>query len=124
MYPNIVQLQAVYGKDTDNNNIVDAWNATAPTSAAEWQQIRAIRLAIVARSQSPEMTDVTLDGSVSTSSCASTTPHPAAICWQPTPGGNGVKIDVNIGNTNPDWQRYRYRVVETTIPLRNVIWQQ
>ena len=23
---------------------------------------------------------------------------------------------------DPDWQHYRYRVLETIIPLRNVIW--
>lgn len=124
LIPNMVQLQAVYGKDTSGDGIVDVWNATAPTTAAEWQQIRALRIALVARSQTPEASTVTLDGANGTSSCNSTTPHPAAVCWRPDPNGNGVKIDVNIGNSTPDWQRYQYRVVETTIPLRNVIWQQ
>jgi type IV pilus assembly protein PilW len=25
---------------------------------------------------------------------------------------------------NADWQRYRYRVYETIIPLRNMIWSR
>jgi type IV pilus assembly protein PilW len=67
---------------------------------------------------------VTLDGAVAASTCDSQTPHPAAICWKPDPNANGVKIDVNINNANPNWQHYRYRVIETTIPLRNLVWQQ
>jgi type IV pilus assembly protein PilW len=124
VFPNVVQLQAVYGKDTSSppDNIVDVWNATGPSSPAEWQQIRAIRVAIVARSQNREPDIVTLDGDSAASKCDSTNPHPAAVCWRPDPAGNGVKIDVSSGNA--DWQHYRYRVVETTVPLRNVIWQQ
>lgn len=123
-YPNIVQLQAVYGLDTDADKVVDSWTATAPTTPVEWQQIRALRVALVARGREREAGIVTLDGDATASTCASDTPHPAAICWRPDPTGNGVKIDVNIGNANPDWQHYRYQVVETTIPLRNVVWQQ
>ncbi|HZW11984.1 MAG TPA: PilW family protein [Noviherbaspirillum sp.] len=126
LYPNIVQLQAVYGKDTTTppDNVVDQWNATAPTTAAGWQQVIALRVALVARGQSPEPGIVTLDGTAAASTCNSATPHPAAVCWRPDPNGNGVAINVNVSNTNPNWQRYRYRVVETTIPLRNIIWQQ
>lgn len=124
MYPNVVQLQAVYGKDTDipKDNRVNAWNATAPTTPAEWQQVIAVRVALVSRGQSAEPGVVTLDGANAASTCSSTTPHPAAVCWKPDPNGNGVKINVDTGN--PNWQRYRYRVVETTIPLRNAIWRQ
>ncbi|HEY8607817.1 MAG TPA: PilW family protein [Noviherbaspirillum sp.] len=121
MYPNIVQLQAVYGKDTSNDRIVDVWNATAPTTPAEWKQVIAVRVAIVARGQAPESQVVTLDGAQAASTCNSATPHPAAVCWRPNPNGNGVKIDVSAV---PNWQRYRYRVFDTTIPLRNAIWQQ
>jgi type IV pilus assembly protein PilW len=123
LYPHIVQLQAVYGKDTSGtpDGIVDVWNATAPTTTAEWQQIRAIRVALVARGQLQEGV-VTLDGANAGSTCASATPHPAAVCWKPDPNGNGVKIDVSANNA--DWQKYRYRVVETTVPIRNLIWQQ
>lgn len=124
MYPNVVQLQAVYGKDTDTpkDNRVNVWNAAAPTTPAEWQQVIAVRVALVSRGQSAEPGVVTLDGADTASTCSSVTPHPAAVCWKPDPNGNGVKINVATGN--PDWQRYRYRVVETTIPLRNAIWRQ
>jgi type IV pilus assembly protein PilW len=124
LYPDVVQLQAVYGKDTNADSIVDQWNATPPVDAVQWQQIRAVRVALVARGRDREPEVVTLDGAAAASTCDSATPHPAALCWRPNPAGNGVKIDVNINNANPDWQRFRYRVVETSIPLRNVIWKQ
>jgi type IV pilus assembly protein PilW len=126
LFPNIVQLQAVYGKDTSGtpDGVVDVWNADAPAAANDWQRISAIRLALVARSQTREPGIVTLngDGSVEEAKCDSENPHPASVCWRPDPAGNGVHI--NVSADNPDWQRYRYRVVETTIPLRNIIWQQ
>jgi len=130
LYPQIVQLQAVYGKDDGSNGgtaddgIIDGWDAINPTTNAGWTQIKALRVALVARSQNLEKETVTQDGAVAATTCASTTPWPSSVCWKPDPNGNGVKIDVNIGNANPDWQRYRYRVFETTIPLRNVIWRQ
>lgn len=120
LYPHIVQLQAVYGKDAiGSDGIVDTWNVTAPTTLAEWQQIHAVRMAIVARSQTLEANNVTLAGA----NCAPA-PHPAAICWRPDPNADAVAINVNYDNANPNWQRYRYHVMETTIPLRNVIWQR
>jgi type IV pilus assembly protein PilW len=117
-------MQAVYGKDTTvpADGVVDAWNATAPTTAAQWQQVRAVRMALVARSATTEPANVTLDGAQAASTCNSTSPHPAAVCWRPDPGGNGVKIDVSANTAN--WQRYRYRVFESTVALRNSIWQQ
>lgn len=123
LYPNIVQLQAVYGKDTSPipDRIVDVWEVTAPASQQEWKQVVALRVAIVARGDAPENEVVTLDGADAASACDSPTPHPAAVCWHPDPAANGVKIDVS---SVPNWQRYRYRVFDTTIPLRNAIWQQ
>ncbi|QJW83527.1 hypothetical protein HK414_03270 [Ramlibacter terrae] len=59
MFPSIVNMQAYYGKDTDNNGTVDARNRTAPTTNAEWLQVIAVRLAVVARSTQMEKEDVT-----------------------------------------------------------------
>lgn len=123
LYDNVVQLQAVYGRDTvPADGAVDLWSATAPVTTAEWQEVHAIRMALVARASVAENSVVTLDGAQPASTCDSNTPHPAAVCWRPDPAGRGVKIDVS-GNT-PNWQRYRYRVFESTIALRNTIWQQ
>lgn len=96
----IVQLKAQYGKDTDGDAVVDAWNTTQPASAAEWTQVRAIRIALLARSAKLEKTSVT----------------PSAPTWY---GGAFTMTNPADGT---DWRFYRYRVYETVVPLRNMIW--
>lgn len=119
LYSGIVQLQAVYGKDTDDDGAVNTWEAAAPVGAG-WQQVIAVRLALVSRSQKREVEVVTPDWQ---DICAGTTPPAAALCWRPDPNGAGVRIDV-AGTVGADWQHYRYQLLETTIPIRNTIWKQ
>lgn len=108
----IVQLKAEYGKDdgsgggTANDGIVDAYSNAAPASTAQWAQVLAIRLAVVARSAQAEKPIE--DGGA----CDITTAFPT---WA------GGDIDVSAAD---DWQCYRYRVFETIVPLRNLIWMQ
>ena len=96
----IVQLKAQYGKDTDGDAIVDTWNTTLPATAAEWMQVRAVRVAVLARSAKFEKTAVTA----------------AAPSWY---GGAFTMTNPADGT---DWHYYRYRVYETVVPLRNMIW--
>ena len=124
LFPQIVQLQAVYGKDTNNDCLVDAWNATQPATAPEWQQIRAIRMVLVARSQIAEKENVTLsEADVSSAKCNTDTPNPNLVCWRPDPASTSSGVQIKLDDT-ADWQRYRYRVFETTVPIRNLIWLQ
>lgn len=103
LFPQIVNLQAVYGKDTDGDKVIDAWNTTLPTSHAEWAQVLAVRVALVSRSTQYEPEAVTT----------------AQPTWTP----NGTTAATLKINHLPDWQHYRYRVFETVVPLRNMIWQ-
>jgi type IV pilus assembly protein PilW len=120
----IVQLQAQYGFDADNDGAIStaewrngcaaagqlpagAGGACIAATAAHWGLILAVRLAVVARSGQPERPDPT------TFLCNTTTVA-TAPSWN-----NGTAIDVT---TDPDWQCYRYRVFETVIPIRNLIW--
>jgi type IV pilus assembly protein PilW len=96
----IVQLKAQYGKDTDADAVVDTWNTTLPADATQWMQVRAIRIALLARSAKFEKTAVT----------------PAAPTWF---GGAFTMTNPADGS---DWRFYRYRVYETIVPLRNMIW--
>lgn len=101
---NIVNLQAVYGKDTDSDGAVDTWNVTAPTTQAEWQQVLAVRIAVVARSERDEKEEVT----------------PSALEPSWTVGGTTSSLIGNLDSSSR--ARYRYRVIDTVIPLRNMIW--
>ncbi len=108
----IVNMQAQYGYDTDGNNIISVgeWTSTLPTPT-DWTKVRAVRVALLARSQQFEKNYVS----------------PV-----PTWAGGGFtmfNMDNSLGattgptNSDPnDWRTYRYRVYEKVIPLRNVIW--
>lgn len=100
---NVVSLRAQYGQDTTPapmDGTVDAYNQTTPTTMCAWVRMRAVRLALVARSAQLEKDVVTA----------------AAPTWAGT-AGNAVDLS---GDTA--WQNYRYKVFETVVPLRNVAW--
>jgi type IV pilus assembly protein PilW len=134
----IVNLQAEYGIDRNNNQLIEAneWTETAPNNALvpsdlanpcgdnpsrSWRCVRAIRVALLARSSQWDRTF-----------CS---PNPQ---W--TAGASGALVRTNFVMTNVDgaadtfagcaetppdpnnWRRYRYSVYETLIPLRNMIW--
>jgi type IV pilus assembly protein PilW len=124
----VVNLQAQYGisATVNSNQIiqwVDASGATwaAPT-VANRNRIKAIRIAVVARNAKIE------PGVVSTACSSTTTAAPTGLCaWPATVTFDGnvwaaPAIDLSPGD--PNWARYRYRVFETIIPLRNVIWSK
>lgn len=101
----IVSIQAQYGLAAGkNSNVVVQWvdptgGFADPVSLANRQLIRAVRIAVVARSGLREKDNVTSN----------------ALNWA------GGAIDIaDLPGTDP--QRFRYRVFETVIPLRNIIW--
>jgi len=106
----VVNLKAQFGLDTNNDGTVDTWQpATGIWSSvnlplqpqATWQQIRAVRVAIVTRSQQYEVDPVT--------------PGPLEMFCSASP----CAVSMTLGN---DAQHYRYKVLETTIPFRNALW--
>lgn len=119
----IVDMQAQYGVSaTANSNQITAWvDASAPWAApsvANRNRIKAVRIAVVARNGLLEKEDV--DGSVACSSL--TAANPTGVCaWEGTAGSPAPAIDLSA---DANWKRYRYRVYETIIPLRNMIWSK
>jgi len=119
----IVNLQVQYGVSAiaSSNQVtqwVDASGGTwsAPT-AADRNRIKGVRIAVVARNAKMEM-------AVVTAACSSTTAAaPAGLCaWAGSAASPAPAIDLNPGDAN--WARYRYRVFDTIIPLRNVVWSK
>lgn len=126
----IVALQAQYGV----TNTLDP-TATAATAAAylnrvdQWvdatgtygpsialmdrNRIRAIRIAVVAR-------DGNLQKGIVSQACDGAAVGVSKVCiWQ----ADAAPVNVDLSSL-PNWQRYRYRTFEVTIPLRNVIWNR
>lgn len=117
----IVNLQVQYGisaaaNDNQVTNWVDATGTWAAPATADRNRIKALRIAIVARNSQLEKDNVT-------ESCSSTnTAAPTGLCsWAGSAASPAPAIDLTA---NADWQRYRYRVYETIIPLRNMIWSR
>jgi type IV pilus assembly protein PilW len=138
----IVNLQAEYGIDRNNNQVIEAneWTETPPDNtliptgtdpkracgdspSRSWRCVLAIRVALLARSAHWDK--------------AACSPNP-----QRTSGATGALLLTNFAMTNVDgtaasgaeaactedppspnnWRRYRYSVYETVIPLRNMLW--
>ena len=119
---NIVTIQAQYGIDANGDGSIDAWveptgavwgNTATTPSAANILLIKAIRIAVVARSSLMERGAVT----ATCANNAGTNNGPCA--WRDTAAAPAPLIDLSA---DPNWSRYRYKVYQTIIPLRNMIW--
>lgn len=100
---NIVLLQASYGIDNNDDGSVDMWMRDN-LSAAQIARVTGVRVAIVARSALREKSE----GGV----CNITTN--ANLDWL------DGSFDISA---IPDWNCYRYRLLQTTIPMKNMLWR-
>ena len=111
----VVNLKAQYGIDTDNDGFLDDWveaseagwdaatlMAGAGTKIEQLSSIKAVRIGVVTRSEQFDP-------------AATAFAHTLFNCAAPPCDG---AIDI----TAP--AQWRYRVYETIVPLRNVIWNQ
>ena len=121
----IVNIQAQYGisNGATSNQIVQwvdasgSWATTATTpTVADRNRIKAIHIAVVARNGLYEKDLVT-----STCTTNQGTSNNGPCAWDDKNIDAAPKIDLS---NDPNWQHYRYRVFETIIPLRNVIWSK
>lgn len=120
LYPQIVQFQAVYGLDTSTpaDQVADTWTAASPTTAKGWQRVVAIRVAVVARSTQNEQRP---KSSTTTATQWVTAARPV---WYPDGvTAEALHVELSPPGGGDDWRNYRYKVFETVIPLRNLLWQ-
>ncbi|WP_229008145.1 PilW family protein [Methylophilus sp. Leaf408] len=129
----IVSLQAQYGV-ANTVNPDPAW-AASPTGSRflnrvdQWtdatgafgpgmglvnrNQIRAVRIAVVAR-------DGGLQREIVSQACNGNAIGISRVCvWT----NDATPANVNL-NHIPNWQRFRYRTFEVTVPLRNILWNR
>ncbi len=106
MINNVAAFQAQYHRDTtapmDGIADLDGYGQTTPSTPCLWARTSALRLVLATRSAQYEKENVTL----------------VAPTWRSA----NIALDVSDDGTRADWQRYRYRVFETEIPLRNIAW--
>ena len=112
----IMDMQAQYGLVSGASGTLSTWQEptdewAAPTPPAtltqtQVRQIKAIRVALIARSGEYEKP------TNATNTCDTTTTTSGLSSW----------ATFDTANWPSDWKCYRYKVFETVIPLRNVIW--
>lgn len=117
----VVSMQAQYGvsltgKESQVIAYVDAkdpeWGPTMTKDNRN--RIKAIRVALVIRNSVMEKENVTEPCSSLTASA------PKGLCaWEGAATTPAPAIDLSA---DPDWRKYRYRVFDTLIPMRNIIW--
>lgn len=116
MADGVFELHALYGIDKDGNNTIDAWikpvdgdpydykileNGSAESNA-NLQRIKAVRVGLIMRSSLPEKATV----------------PPATTGPLTLFSDLGDELTYTRPLTGAE-QNYRYRIIETTIPLRN-----
>lgn len=103
----VVSLRAQYGHDTTvpMDGIVDAYDQISPVSACNWAKTSAVRIALVVRNGKFEKDAVT-----------------GVAGGAPTPTWDGnANTPINLAAGGGSWKNYRYKVFQTTVPLRNII---
>jgi type IV pilus assembly protein PilW len=139
---NIVSLRAQYGQDITNNvpsvisantgvmdGIVDIYSQTSPANsgaskdACDWIRTLSLRFALVARNSQFEKTAVTTAAPLWEGSTATNNDPAWVASGGNVSGASANPIDLTKfpnGTSNPNWQNYRYKVFQTTVPLRNI----
>jgi type IV pilus assembly protein PilW len=107
----VAELHALYGVDTNGDGIINGWVdpsgdyaiATLMTTPATMRQIVAVRVALVMRSANFEKEEVSPGSLILFNDLAA-----------------ALRRTVTIGTED---RHYRYRVIDTIIPLRNMLLQ-
>lgn len=98
---NVVAFKAIYALDTDDDGNVDNWTNVTPAND-KLEQIIGLKYALISRSNN-------LSGNV-----CNITVNPI-FKWF----GGDIDLRDNMGS---DWGCYRYRMIQGTAPLKNMLW--
>jgi len=124
LFPQVVLVKALYGKSITSAGPVVTYSTTPPVLNADWRLVRAVRVVVVARSAQYErdvvtsqlvwdLGPLTLDGVTNAKTGVLSTCNTTNQC---------VTLDVSASGPSNAWQHYRYKVFDTVIPLRNMVW--
>lgn len=125
LQPDIVQLRAFYGRDTSGgattDGVIDVFDNTTPTTNDGWQRVLAVRIIAVARSSTYEKEIVTPANPVWS---VGTEPSVTGASTCPSGTGECITLDVGAGAAGDvPAKHYRYKVFDTVVPLRNLVWR-
>lgn len=127
-FPQIVMLKALYGMAATQEGVVATYQSASPTDNNGWKLVRAVRLVIVARSAQFEKDVVTSahpewEVGPQVPSASACTDNPGAKCLTLNVSASGPgNFTSDTGVSTPNWQHYRYKVFDTVVPVRNMLW--
>lgn len=127
---NIVSLRAQYGRDTTATSLsgaVGRYDQITPGASdglgfpvqCSWARTLSVRLALVARSGQYTKYDPTRGDLPSTDKAPTWAGSVADTQSVPS---NPTAVAINLSD-NSEWKNYRYKKLETTVPIRNMVWQ-
>jgi type IV pilus assembly protein PilW len=121
----VVQMNALYGIDTNGDGIQDSWTAPDASTVPAWdintvmssplqmKQIVSVRVALVVRG---EYYDTKRDAAGNPIAVS----PPTLTVFNGLTNSAGTSLAQNI-NLNATDQQFRYRIFEFTVPLRNML---
>ena len=124
----VMEMHALYGIDPNNTGNV-SWQAPTgafdavtlsngtQTAAANLYAIKAVRIALILRTSLPERAQQLVGNASAATATGVVSPGPLVL-FADVPGLTYTR------KLQGDEQNYRYRVLETTIPLRNTLLQR
>ncbi|WP_374592543.1 PilW family protein [Aquabacterium sp.] len=114
LYQQVVVFKAMYGKAATTSAPVSIYDNVEPTTPVGWSLVRSVRIMVVARSSQYEKDEVTLKPLLwdvgKTDTVAGTVACGSSKC---------IEVPVDF---LPDWKHYRYKIYDTVVPLRNILW--
>jgi type IV pilus assembly protein PilW len=122
----VVTLKAQYGYDASGDGVIgaDEWYDTLPGGTPNYARLLAVRFGLLIRSRQFERPNV---GSGTAVPVTPTAPKWASgsiafamrnVDDSADSGTSAINGDAAANN----WRNYRYRVYDTVVPLRNMIW--
>jgi type IV pilus assembly protein PilW len=131
---NIVHMRALYGLDdgVDNGTVTYSTLFVAGdglvdrfvdgNTVPDWRYVIAVRLVVVARSAQPE---IPANGRGAPCDTTAALPTWSGTAWSGAPWLFNTRLDLSTPADTPtnNWQCYRYKTFETTVPVRNWIWK-
>lgn len=121
LFPQIVNMKALYGKDTNGDGIVDTYDNIEPLNNAQWRQVLTIRVAVVARSTQYEKSSADESDAVTQSNPLWDLGATSSVTGVVDCNGASKCLALKVDQVS-DWKHYRYKVYDTTVPLRNILW--
>jgi type IV pilus assembly protein PilW len=91
---------------------VDLYDQTAPVSNCDWARIRSVRFVMTARSGQPVSGDDVTAGIPTWAGSVAGNPTGSA--------SNPIDLSQTTVKSGSTWRKYRYKVFETIIPIRNI----